>query len=156
MSCYTLTIIINNIEETINLGHCLGVNLKQGDVILLNGDLGVGKTTLAKSIAHALGVKSYITSPTFTILKTYEISNILELAHFDFYRLSSNNYPYEFYDYIGNDGYISLIEWPFNIQNLIPEDYLLINISWLSENRRKMELIGTNQKYKDLIKKCIH
>ena len=76
-----------NEEELISIGQKLGRLLNSGDIIVLSGDLGAGKTTLTKGIAKGLGITDYITSPTFTIVNEYD-SGRLKLNHFDVYRVS--------------------------------------------------------------------
>ena len=78
-------ISLNNLKETEKFGIFLGENLKPGDVVCLNGDLGAGKTTLTKSIAKGLGIDDYVTSPTFTIVNEYYGKT--DLYHIDTYRL---------------------------------------------------------------------
>ena len=87
-------------QETEALGYKLGSLLGKGDVILLNGDLGTGKTAFAAGVARALGVEGYITSPTFTIVNEY--SGRLILYHFDVYRIADREEMFE----IGFDEYL--------------------------------------------------
>ncbi|HBN27968.1 MAG TPA: tRNA (adenosine(37)-N6)-threonylcarbamoyltransferase complex ATPase subunit type 1 TsaE, partial [Clostridiaceae bacterium] len=81
-----MKVITNNENETYNIGIKIGKQLKAGDILSLNGDLGAGKTYLTKGIAKGLGVEDYITSPTFTILNEYE--GRIPLYHFDVYRIN--------------------------------------------------------------------
>ena len=98
-------------EETIALGERLGSNLRAGDVLVLTGDLGAGKTQLTKGIAAGLGVKADVTSPTFTIEMVYEGTD-LPLYHFDLYRLNSTDELEDtgIFDVLGSDG-VCAIEW---------------------------------------------
>ncbi len=98
-------------EETIALGERLGSNLRAGDVLVLTGDLGAGKTQLTKGIAAGLGVKADVTSPTFTIEMVYEGTD-LPLYHFDLYRLNSADELEDtgIFDVLGSDG-VCAIEW---------------------------------------------
>lgn len=98
-------------EETIALGERLGSNLRAGDVLVLTGDLGAGKTQLTKGIAAGLGVKADVTSPTFTIEMVYEGAD-LPLYHFDLYRLDSADELEDtgIFDVLGSDG-VCAIEW---------------------------------------------
>ena len=86
-------IITNSAAETRELGKRLAVQLKAGDVILLEGDLGAGKSELARGVAKGLGVQETVTSPSFTILNVYE-SGSIPLYHFDWYRLESSEELY--------------------------------------------------------------
>ena len=106
--------------ETFATGKKLGEEARPGDVYLLDGDLGVGKTVLAKGVAAGLGITEPVTSPTFTIVHEYE--GRLPLYHFDVYRIGD---PDEMYD-IGFDEYlygegVCLIEWPSIVEELLPE-----------------------------------
>lgn len=98
-------------EETIALGERLGSSLRAGDVLVLTGDLGAGKTQLTKGIAAGLGVKADVTSPTFTIEMVYEGAD-LPLYHFDLYRLDSADELEDtgIFDVLGSDG-VCAIEW---------------------------------------------
>jgi tRNA threonylcarbamoyladenosine biosynthesis protein TsaE len=105
-----LTLHSASAAQTRRLGAALGALLQPGDMILLTGDLGAGKTTLTQGIGAGLGVLGVINSPTFTILKEYH--GRLALYHFDLYRIES---PDEinalgFEDYFESDG-VSVVEW---------------------------------------------
>lgn len=97
-------------EETIAIAKSFAANLRGGDVVLLSGELGAGKTTFTKGIALALGVKEEVTSPTFTIIKEYDGDN-LRLYHMDMYRLSGDITELGFEEYLGNKNGVSVIEW---------------------------------------------
>ena len=98
-------------EETIALGERLGRALAPGDVLVLTGDLGAGKTQLTKGIAAGMGVTDDVTSPTFTIEMVYEGTE-MPLYHFDLYRLDSPDQLEDtgIFDVLGGDGVCS-IEW---------------------------------------------
>lgn len=97
--------------ETIAVGEALGAELEAGDVLVLTGDLGAGKTQLTKGIAAALGCEGDVTSPTFTIEMVYE-GGRLPLYHFDLYRLDDAEQLEDIglYDVLGGDG-VCVIEW---------------------------------------------
>jgi len=143
-----MELIVNNVEQTTEIGIQIGKLANPGDIICLTGDLGAGKTHLSKGIAEGLGITDHITSPTFTIVNEYE--GRLKLYHFDVYRV---NDPDEisaigFDEYIFSDG-VSIIEWANYIEELIPEDHISINISKLSEdvNSRKIVIEGYGNRY---------
>ena len=100
----------DSVERTRELGAALGSLLEPGDVVLLEGDLGAGKTALTQGIGKGLGVHGVINSPTFTILKEY--SGRLPLYHFDLYRIESPDEVTSlgFEDYFGGDG-VCVVEW---------------------------------------------
>ena len=95
----------NSAAETRALGERLAKQLKAGDVILLEGELGAGKSELARGVAKGLGVQETVTSPSFTILNVYE-SGRIPLYHFDWYRLSGADELYDMGldEYLGGDG----------------------------------------------------
>lgn len=130
--------VTNSAAETRALGERLAGRLKAGDVILLEGELGAGKSELARGIAKGLGVQETVTSPSFTILNVYE-SGRIPLYHFDWYRLEDAGELYELGmdEYIGGDG-IALVEWPGRCPDAVPEDYLRIRIEAEGENTRRI------------------
>ena len=131
--------VTNSATETRTLGERLAGKLKAGDVILLEGELGAGKSELARGTARGLGVTETVTSPSFTILNVYE-SGRIPLYHFDWYRLESSEELYELGmdEYLGGDG-IALVEWPGKCPDAVPADCLRIRISAEGENTRIIE-----------------
>ena len=130
-----MTEVIESLREqdTYDLGKKLGESCKAGDIILLNGDLGVGKTIFTKGFGKGLGIEEPISSPTFTIMQIYEQGR-LPLYHFDVYRIAD---PEEM-DEIGHEDYffgkgVCLIEWASLIEELIPEHATEIRIEKVLE-----------------------
>lgn len=140
--------ITNNALETIELGNKIGSLLAAGDVVLLTGDLSAGKTTITKGIGQALGVKRIINSPTFTIVKVYK-GNI-PLYHLDLYRLDGLNNDFDLEEYIESDG-VCVIEWPFQVKEILPKEYLLITLNRLDEDKRSISIEGIGR-YEKIIK----
>ncbi len=142
--------ITNNSLETIELGKKIGNILKIGDVVLLDGDLSAGKTTLTKGIGISLGVKKIINSPTFTIVKEY-FGNV-KLYHLDLYRLDGLNNDFDLEEYIEGDG-ICVIEWPMQVSEIIPNDYLKVNLKRIDENKREISIegIGRYIEYEEML-----
>ena len=143
-----MEIITNNYNETIELGYQLGKLAKSNMIFCLNGTLGAGKTTLTKGIGQGLGIKKVISSPTFTIMKIYQ--GIIPLYHLDCYRLEGLNQDLGFEEYLDDDG-LAVVEWSDSIKNLIDE-YLEINIEYLSDDQRKITLLAYGLKYENLLK----
>jgi tRNA threonylcarbamoyladenosine biosynthesis protein TsaE len=117
-------------------------NLKGGDVITLSGTLGAGKTTLVQMIARELGIKQNITSPTFTIIKTYDLPTAAQkkykakyMCHIDLYRLDKANQPIGFEEYIKDKDYICFVEWPERVDKALFKDSIQISIKVLGEKR---------------------
>lgn len=140
--------IASNANETVEIGYQLGLLLKPGDTILLEGNLSGGKTTFTKGIGKALNIKRIINSPTFTILKEYQ--GKYPLYHMDLYRLDENSHDYDLENYINGDG-ITVIEWPFQAPMLLPDEYLLISFSILENGSRKITLEAKGNHYEELL-----
>lgn len=132
--------ITHSPQETRAFGMKLAEHLRNGDVLLLLGDLGAGKSELTRGIAQGLGVTSTVTSPSFTILNVYEDGRV-PLYHFDWYRLESAEELYEMGmdEYLGGDG-IAVVEWPSQCPEAIPETYLEVKIQPLGEQERRITL----------------
>lgn len=146
--------LVNDVSKTLQLGRKLGALANSGDIICLTGDLGTGKTHISKGFAEGLNITEHITSPTFNIVNEYH-SGRLTLYHFDVYRVNDPDeiYAIGFDEYIFGDG-VSLIEWANYIEELIPEEYLHINIKKmpeLGEDYRQITLKAYGPRY-DYIK----
>ena len=115
-------------EDTKKYARDMARDAKPGDIICLDGELGVGKTVFAKAFAEGLGVKEAVVSPTFTIMHGYE-SGRLPMYHFDAYRIVEPEEMYElgFDDYLYGNG-VCLIEWAENIADMIPKEARHISI----------------------------
>lgn len=122
-----INIETHSFEETVDFGKRLGYALKPGDIICLSGDLGTGKTALTNGIAKSLGIDSYITSPTFTLVNEYE--GRFPLYHFDVYRISDPDEMFDigFEEYINSEG-ITIIEWGEQIIEILPKEIIRVNI----------------------------
>ncbi len=129
-------------NETIELGKKIASQIKKGDIIVLTGDLGSGKTKLTEGILTYFGLQDEISSPTFTIVNEYNATPF-DIFHFDVYRLED---PDEFYA-IGGEEYfekgVSIIEWGEKIEEALPNDYIHIYFSRNEddENTRKIEIV---------------
>ena len=137
----------NNLE-TIEVGKILGSKLKENDVVLLIGDLSAGKTTFTKGIGQALGVKRVINSPTFTIVKEYS-GEELKLYHLDLYRLEGVNNDFDLEEYFTMGG-ISVIEWPYQVKEILPNEYVLVTIERINEEERKIIVETIGDRYNNL------
>ena len=121
-------------KQTQRLGFCLGRCLRAGDVVLLTGEMGAGKSVLTRAAARGVGVEGPVPSPTFTILNIHE-GHELKLYHFDLYRLEGEDALYEMglEEYIPARDGASLIEWPQMAQEAMPEDHLAIDICYAQD-----------------------
>lgn len=127
-------------QETRAFGERLAQRLLPGDVLLLLGDLGAGKSELTRGIARGLGISGPIASPSFTILNVYA-EGTTPLYHFDWYRLNSAEELWEMGmdEYLGGDG-IAVVEWPSQCPEAIPETCLAVNIAPVDETTRDITL----------------
>lgn len=130
--------IATSARETRKLGKTLASYLHPGDVVLLRGDLGAGKSELTRGIAEGLGIAETVTSPSFTILNVYE-SGRIPLYHFDWYRLEGPEELYELGmdEYLGGNG-IAVVEWPERCEEAVPARRLEISIIPLDEETREI------------------
>lgn len=139
--------ISRSVEETFNCSYAFGSSLKPGSVICFFGDLGAGKTTFIKGLVHgAAGCPvEEVTSPTFTYLNIYSGSQVV--YHFDLYRLrdAEEFLSMGFEDYLFTDG-ICCIEWSEKIQQLLPDDAIVIKISHLEDGARAIEISNASMK----------
>ncbi len=136
------TVITNSSDETIELGYKIGSLLKGGDTIILDGDLGAGKTTFTKGIGKALGVERVINSPTFTIVKAYKGKNII-LNHLDLYRLDGVGDDFDLEEYFNSDT-VCIVEWPYQAYDILPSKLMKINIKRLDDFKREIIIDGNN------------
>ncbi len=135
----TRTVISHSMEETLAMAEQLGREAARGSVFALIGDLGAGKTILAKGIARGLGISDEITSPTFTLMEIYE--GPVPFYHFDLYRI---NRPEEldqlfFEEYWEDDG-VSVIEWADRALGRLPASRITINIEYLNDTSRSITI----------------
>jgi len=115
--------------ETQKIAEELAKDLKAGDILTLDGDLGAGKTVFSKGIAKGLGIAKEVTSPTFIIMQSYE-GGRLPLYHFDVYRLEDSDELLETgaEDYLFGNG-VSIIEWAEIIEDILPDNVIRVNIT---------------------------
>lgn len=132
-----MIININGIEDTKQLAEKIAMYVVPGTVILLNGDLGVGKTTFSQFFGSALGVAQNITSPTFNIIKSYD--GRMPFHHMDCYRLEGAEDDLGFDEYFYGDG-VTIVEWPEMIEEFLPESYLTLQIKRVDEMSREVTL----------------
>ena len=128
---YNKNYILNNIDDTIDFAISFSKSIKKPVVIALIGDLGSGKTFFTKEVCKYFGVEDEVVSPTFNIIKTYDIkrnSKLKHINHFDVYRIKSEEELLDigFDDYIYDQNSINIIEWADLIQNSLPENTIYI------------------------------
>lgn len=137
-----MQILISNTSELPKVAKSLLAFAGEQKFFIFEGDMGAGKTTFIKSLCETLGVKDVVSSPTFSIVNEYE-SEFGPIYHFDFYRLKSireaYDIGYEEYFYSGN---YCLIEWPSKVEELMPDEYIKVQITVTDNEQRQFEFIS--------------
>ncbi|HEX73977.1 MAG TPA: tRNA (adenosine(37)-N6)-threonylcarbamoyltransferase complex ATPase subunit type 1 TsaE [Dehalococcoidia bacterium] len=136
-------------EQTKKFGVRIGELALPGDILLLVGGLGTGKTCLTQGIAWGLGIKEYTMSPSFVIVR--ELYGRLPLYHIDLYRLDHLEEIVELGldDYLYGNG-ICVVEWADNGLSLLPSEHLLIQISYLADTERSFQLKPSSKRYLEI------
>ncbi|MEF3079102.1 tRNA (adenosine(37)-N6)-threonylcarbamoyltransferase complex ATPase subunit type 1 TsaE [Winogradskyella poriferorum] len=141
---------VHNIELTYHLNEINAtalkvLNLLESKVILFNGEMGAGKTTLINALLKAMKSDDVATSPTFSIVNEYKLPND-KIYHFDFYRIESIEEAYNFgvEDYLYSNHWL-FIEWPDRIEELLPENTQTITITKIDNNKRSLKLTINNK-----------
>jgi tRNA threonylcarbamoyladenosine biosynthesis protein TsaE len=129
--------------ETAAVGKALAGYLQDGDLVLLHGDLGAGKTTLAKGIASALGVGDVVSSPSFALINEYNTglkASVSRLFHLDLYRLRDEGdlASIGFDDLVMSADGVVLVEWPERAATMLPERFLLIELETVGSDSRRL------------------
>ena len=136
-----MRVTVKNLDETKKLAKDFAAGLTGVEVVLLNGDLGAGKTTFTQNVFACLGVKEVVSSPTFAILKSYE--GKFRLHHFDTYRITAEEAVEAGFDEIIDEkDSIKFIEWSENIAPLLPNKAISVNITYVNETERIFEIIN--------------
>jgi tRNA threonylcarbamoyladenosine biosynthesis protein TsaE len=147
----TIEFTSNSAEQTRRLGMRLGGLLTAGACVCLNGDLGAGKTTFVQGVSAGWGSSDPVTSPTFVLVNQYECLTGGVLYHLDAYRLE-NGLEAEELDLVGMmDQGVVMIEWPERIADVLPEDRLWVDLTYVSEDKRRLVFKPQGKKYEDMI-----
>ncbi len=147
-----LDIVSHGAEQTRRLGAHLGALLRDGDLVLLEGDFGTGKTTFTQGIAQGMGIESrYVNSPTFTLINEYRGERTV-LNHMDLYRLEGVEQvaTLGLDDYLDGEG-ITVIEWPEEASPWLPDEHLIIRFTHLNETKRTLRFFSAGARYKTLM-----
>lgn len=146
MTSESFQIVSGSPEETATVGVALAEWLRDGDVLLLHGDLGAGKTTLAKGIAKALGIDTVVASPSFSLINEYDTgprAPVTRLYHLDLYRLEGADElaSIGFDDFAGPTRGATIVEWPERAATILPDRYLLIEIESTGTESRGLRFV---------------
>ncbi len=143
-------IISHSPEETQAIGRILGCSAEAGDIFLLVGGLGAGKTCLTQGIVWGLRVDEYARSPTFVLVSQYH--GRLTLYHMDLYRLDTIDEIADLGldEYLFGDG-VCVVEWAEKASEVFPEQHVLVRIDYVDETSRRLTLIGSGVRHDKLI-----
>jgi len=138
----------HSLQETFDFGFAIGKLCQGGEVFLLNGDLGAGKTSFLQGLGSGLGIKTRINSPTFNILKLYKAraskddARLLNFCHIDAYRLNSGKdlENIGLSDYLEDKKTVTAIEWADRVKSIWPKSYTKINLEISGEETRRIIL----------------
>lgn len=149
-SLQILDLISESVAQTHRLGVLLGGLCEGGEVILLEGELGAGKTVFASGLAEGLGVSTNVTSPTFALV--HEYWGRVPVAHVDLYRLEglapAQSIGIE--EYVRSDG-VTIIEWSSRAPGLVITEYLIVAMTHQSETARGIHFVSHGNHLRDLI-----
>jgi tRNA threonylcarbamoyladenosine biosynthesis protein TsaE len=152
-----LDIVSHSPEQTRRLGAHLGKLLQPGDVVLLEGEFGTGKTTFTQGIARGLGVDDrYVNSPTFMLINEYKGGRI-PLYHVDLYRLHGIEQisTLGLEDYLDGRG-VTVFEWPEEATPWLPDEKLVVRFAHLSDTKRTIRFYASGERYHELIREFRH
>ena len=132
--------ISNGPEVTESIGFNLAAQIRTGDVITIEGEIGAGKTTFIKGVLRGFGYTGNVSSPTYTLINEYQSEN--KIIHIDCYREQDLNRWIDIgiIDYLNGDNII-IIEWPQYIKKILPIDTINIYINHISEFKRKIKIL---------------
>lgn len=128
--------------DTEKFGAEIARQCPRGSVILLDGDLGAGKTVFSRGFARALGIDEPVSSPTYTIVQEYELPEKGRLYHLDLYRISGVEAALAFGvdEFLNDPSSYALVEWPERIEGILPEDAIRITLKHIGEGRREISV----------------
>ena len=151
LDSHTIEFFSRSPEQTRRIGMRLGSELKTGDVICLQGNLGAGKTTFVQGLAQGWGSIDAVSSPTFIIVNEYRRATGGQIFHLDAYRLESMPEAEELdLDAMLSEGVV-IIEWPEKLNGLIPNDRLWITLEHIQEEQRQMSFKAHGKRYDNLL-----
>jgi tRNA threonylcarbamoyladenosine biosynthesis protein TsaE len=145
--------ITHSPEQTRSVGQLLGRLLAHGDVVLLSGDIGAGKTTFVQGMGRALHVGDYVQSPTFTIVAEHAGTTAdglpMRLYHVDLYRLTGTDDldTIGFGDYLDDPQAVTVVEWPERAAVAMPAEHLFVELGYVADTKRNVRLTPRGGRY---------
>lgn len=148
----TLDFFSHSAEQTRRLGWRLGRLAEPGDIVLLRGPLGAGKTQFAQGIARGLGVDRVVRSPTYTLVSVYD-GDQMRLYHVDLYRVEDDAdiATVGVEEYIAYEDGVVVVEWPDRGREWLPTEALSVELEHVDETKRRIIITATGERYKDLL-----
>jgi tRNA threonylcarbamoyladenosine biosynthesis protein TsaE len=154
-----LDIITHSPDQTRAIAALLGRRLRGGDLVLVRGGLGAGKTTFIQGMARGLGVRHAVTSPTFTLVMEHTVDEhdpppAKRFFHIDLYRLEHGAHEalaFGLDEYLLDEDAVTAIEWPEQAVEALPEDFLIVAMSLLADTKRQVRLSPQGDYYRALI-----
>ena len=137
----SLDLLLPNLKATRNLANALAPLLRPGDIVTLEGSIGIGKTTFIRALLETLGCTEEVPSPTFNLLHTYELGSVT-FWHFDLFRIERLPDVYELGIEDALENGICLIEWPKIMAKLLPTERLELEFFYQGEYSRRVSLRG--------------
>lgn len=149
-----LDFISHSPDQTRRFGALIGRSLDRGDIVLLSGPLGAGKTALIQGIGAGLGVETEVRSPTFTLVVEHDAITAdgkpAHLYHLDFYRIAGGTTEVEgigFDEYLDDPEGILVIEWPQRAASILPDEYVLVELQHIADTKRRILLTPIGNRY---------
>ena len=136
-----MTLHIDSLNELPEVADAVIEALDGRSVVVFRGEMGAGKTTLIREILARLGSEDNVTSPTFAIVNQYTTADCRPVYHFDFYRIDRIEEAYDFgYEEYFYSGDLCLVEWPEEIEELLPDDVMTVRITADTEEERTFRI----------------
>ena len=151
---FALDLTTHSPVQTYQLGQQLGAMIREGDLICLSGELGAGKTTLASGIGNGWGAQEIVNSPTFVFVNEYSNTRGRRLYHIDAYRLrdAADSQSIALDDILNDPDGAVMIEWAERIKEVLPDDYLQIDLTAPDDHSRRVRIEAKIPRYEERIK----
>ena len=144
--------VVDSEEAMKKFARNFGRQVRGGELLELVGDVGAGKTTFTKGLAEGMGVTEAVQSPTFTISRTYEARDDLELRHYDFYRLEQAGImANELAEAVTDPKTVTVVEWAGAVESVLPADRLRLEIVTTGENSREITMTALGVRSEELL-----